>query len=175
MISFLLLSCSDNLLTKVYEEESSIFVIPALSSSDGKAINIQAVGSLGTSYTLTLPPNDGDNGQVLTTNGSGVLTFAAANAATKKCIRIITDVNGVSAGTGVAVNGANPGDQITDLESVLSTPNLLDVFVNGQLLMTGSEADVTAGSRDYRVTSNTALAFSFDLELDDIVQVIKRG
>ena len=147
----------------------------ALSSSDGKAINIQAVGSLGTSYTLTLPPNDGDSGQVLTTNGSGVLTFAAANAATKKCIRIITDANGLSAGTGVAVNGANPGDQITDLESVLTTPNLLDVFVNGQLLMTGSEADVTAGSRDYRVTSNTALAFGFDLELDDIVQVIKRG
>lgn len=28
MISFLLLSCSDNLLTKVYEEESSIYVIP---------------------------------------------------------------------------------------------------------------------------------------------------
>ena len=138
-------------------------------------VELKSPAALGGNVELILPTADGSNGQVLTTNGSGQLSFAAANAATKKCIRIITDANGLSAGTGVAVNGANPGDQISDLESVLATPNLLDVFVNGQLLMTGSEADVTAGSRDYRVTSNTALAFGFDLELDDIVQVIKRG
>jgi hypothetical protein len=138
-------------------------------------VALKSPDSLSGDLTLTLPTADGSSGHVLTTDGAGQLSFGAANAATKKCIRIITDANGLSAGTGVAVNGANPGDQISDLESVLATPNLLDVFVNGQLLMTGSEADVTAGSRDYRVTSNTALAFGFDLELDDIVQVIKRG
>jgi len=34
--------------------------------------------SAGASYTLTMPNNDGDANQVLTTNGSGVLSFAAA-------------------------------------------------------------------------------------------------
>ena len=34
--------------------------------------------SAGASYTLTLPPNDGAANEVLTTDGSGVLSFAAA-------------------------------------------------------------------------------------------------
>ena len=40
--------------------------------------------SAGASYTLTMPNNDGDANQVLTTDGSGVLSFAtlAANAGT---------------------------------------------------------------------------------------------
>lgn len=34
--------------------------------------------SAGASYTLTFPDDDGDNGEVLTTNGSGVLTWESA-------------------------------------------------------------------------------------------------
>ena len=37
-----------------------------------------ATGSLTTSYTLTLPTTDGNSGEVLTTNGSGVLSWAAS-------------------------------------------------------------------------------------------------
>ena len=36
--------------------------------------------SAGASYTLTFPNDDGNNGQKLTTNGSGVLTWTADNA-----------------------------------------------------------------------------------------------
>jgi len=39
--------------------------------------------SAGASYTLTMPNNDGDANQVLTTDGSGVLSFAAPAAAGK--------------------------------------------------------------------------------------------
>ncbi len=38
--------------------------------------------SAGASYTLTFPNNDGDANQVLTTDGSGVLSFAAAGGIT---------------------------------------------------------------------------------------------
>ena len=38
--------------------------------------------SASASYTLTMPNNDGDANQVLTTNGSGVLSFAAAGGIT---------------------------------------------------------------------------------------------
>jgi len=45
-------------------------------------VTIQAVDALVTGYTLTLPPNDGDAGQQLTSDGSGVTTWEAAGAVT---------------------------------------------------------------------------------------------
>jgi hypothetical protein len=50
----------------------------------------------------------------------------------------------------------------------------LDVYVNGALLISGSEAERDAGSRDYVIASGTTLTLAFDLEADDIIQVIKR-
>lgn len=41
--------------------------------------NITINAPQGASYTLTLPTTDGTNGQVLTTNGSGVLSWSDAN------------------------------------------------------------------------------------------------
>jgi len=45
-------------------------------------VTIQAVDATGTSYTLTLPPDDGDAGEQLQTNGSGVLTWESAGSGT---------------------------------------------------------------------------------------------
>ena len=46
-------------------------------TNNGNAtVSIKAVDNLSGSFTLTLPPNDGDSGQVLQTDGSGVLSFA---------------------------------------------------------------------------------------------------
>ena len=46
-------------------------------STSGK-VTVQAAAAAGT-YTLTLPVNDGDSGQFLQTNGSGVTSWAAAS------------------------------------------------------------------------------------------------
>lgn len=43
-------------------------------------VTIQAADATGTSYTLTLPPDDGDAGEQLQTDGAGVLTWEAAGA-----------------------------------------------------------------------------------------------
>ena len=48
-------------------------------SSGGQYAALQAPATIGTSYTLTLPADDGDNLQVLQTNGSGVLDWATVN------------------------------------------------------------------------------------------------
>ena len=87
------------------------------SSADGKLIlnchvNTHGVGiqapphSAGASYTLTLPNNTGSNGQVLSTNGSGVLSFIDA-VETKPTIANVsqtiapnTDVTFTITGTG---------------------------------------------------------------------------
>ena len=39
---------------------------------------IQAPTTIASSYTITLPANDGDAGQYLQTDGAGVTTWAAA-------------------------------------------------------------------------------------------------
>ena len=43
-------------------------------------VTIKAPNSLGSSYTLTMPADDGDNGDVLTSDGSGGLSFSAPAA-----------------------------------------------------------------------------------------------
>jgi hypothetical protein len=44
-------------------------------SSGGEYAAIQAPATIGSSYTLTLPADDGDTDQILSTNGSGVLDW----------------------------------------------------------------------------------------------------
>ena len=42
-------------------------------------IGLRAASTISSNFTLTLPTSDGSNGQFLTTNGSGVLSFTSAN------------------------------------------------------------------------------------------------
>ena len=49
-------------------------------ASGGQYAAIQAPATIASSYTLTLPTTDGDSGQFLQTDGSGVLTWAAGAA-----------------------------------------------------------------------------------------------
>ena len=53
--------------------------------------------SAGASYTLTMPNNDGDANQVLTTDGSGVLSFAAAGGG--KVLQVVTATDSTARST----------------------------------------------------------------------------
>jgi hypothetical protein len=48
-------------------------------SAGGQYVAMQAPATIGTSYTLTLPADDGDADQYLQTNGSGVLDWATVS------------------------------------------------------------------------------------------------
>lgn len=50
-----------------------------LSGNTSGTVTIRPLAAAG-GYTLTLPPDDGDNGEQLGTNGSGVLDWAAAGS-----------------------------------------------------------------------------------------------
>jgi len=50
-------------------------------SSGGEYVALQAPSSLSSSYTLTLPADDGSSSQILTTDGSGVLSWASISTA----------------------------------------------------------------------------------------------
>ena len=56
---------------------SAVGVIRHYDQDDSNYIDIQAPDTVASNYALTLPPNDGDSGQVLTTDGSGVLTWTS--------------------------------------------------------------------------------------------------
>ena len=51
-------------------------------------------------------------------------------------------------------------------------PNYIDLFLNGQLLQSGSFSDITAGGADYTVSSESEVKFSFGVESDDNVTLI---
>ena len=76
-------------------------------------VTIQAVDALGTGYTLTLPPNDGSAGQVLHTDGSGVLTWDTDDTGAGGGDPVLIDGVGVSDGSGVDLIGGTNGIDIS--------------------------------------------------------------
>ena len=102
---------------------------------------IKAPSTISSNFTLTLPTNDGNNGQFLQTNGSGVLSFAtvttfsgAASALTGNTLASgVTNSSLTSVGTlgsltvsgNISANGNINGDGSTNISSIatLTTTN----------------------------------------------------
>ena len=126
-------------------------------------VTIQAPSSLAANYTLTLPVNDGDANQVLSTDGSGVLSWATAGggsgAALEKSINQTT--HGLSVGNVVRFNGTNyvkaQADSESNAEAVGVVSAVADVD-NFTLLMSGyisTLSGLSAGSV-YFLSDSTA-------------------
>jgi hypothetical protein len=71
-----------------------------LQSDNGKKINLDAPNGLVADYNFVLPPNDGSNGQVLTTDGSGVTTWTTNGVGT------VTSVGGTGTISGISLSGS---------------------------------------------------------------------
>lgn len=65
-------------------------------STNGKVVNLTAPSALAANYTITLPPNDGTNGQVLTTDGNGVTTWTTNGAGSVTSVAGAGTVNGLT-------------------------------------------------------------------------------
>jgi hypothetical protein len=81
--------------------------------------------SAGASYTLTFPNDDGNSGQALTTNGSGVLTWAAGGGpslGTASIIRTNAQTISENITIGATTNGMSAGP-ITIADSYTVTVN----------------------------------------------------
>lgn len=66
------------------------------SSTNGNTVTVTAPAALSASYTITLPPDDGTNGQVLTTNGSGVTTWTSNGSGSVTSVAGAGTVNGLT-------------------------------------------------------------------------------
>jgi hypothetical protein len=69
-------------------------------SDNGNGVTMTAPAALAASYTLVLPPNDGTNGQQLTTDGNGVLSWASAGGT-----GTVTSVSGAGTVNGLTLTG----------------------------------------------------------------------
>ena len=124
-------------------------------------------------------PNSGKSTLVNNLVNSKISIISSKVQTTQKAIRVITGSAGFPAGAAVSLVTAQLQGGVQVDGAVVSAQNNgknLEVFVNGQLLASGSNAQRVANppTRDYEISGNSELKFAFDLEADDIVQVIKR-
>lgn len=112
-------------------------------NTSGKVV-VQPAAAAG-SWTLTLPTDDGTPGQVITTDGSGVASWADDDGLTA----VITDATLTGDGTG--------GNPLKVDTSVISTINDLNSFVPNL-----TEFQIAFGDNANKMTSDTALIWESD-------------
>lgn len=115
--------------------DSAITVSKANVSGDVIDINSDAAGSgadwkytlqrpasgMSAAITLTLPPNDGSPGQVLGTDGSGVLSFISAGS-TASSLKLDTTALAFGTASPLAMFSTGAGDVIDKVEVIVDTP-----------------------------------------------------
>ena len=74
----------------------------------------------------------------------------------------------------LSYHALNTNFTITDSDMSVGKfdPSYIDMFLNGQLLVSGTQAQVNSSEVDYTVTGDSTVKFSFDLEQDDRVSLI---
>ena len=156
-----------------------------LADDDSSAyVALKSPATLGASYTLTFPANDGDNTQMLQTNGSGVLTWAApfititdqvADGAT-----YYPSLSSATSGTSAGVNTSS-----SKLSFVPSTGRLsVTAITAGSAIISGGTIDganigvTTAGTgRFTSITETSSIVYKENVTpitnaLDAILQLV---
>jgi hypothetical protein len=131
---------------------SGIVSAPALSGSLTKLQDGSSYLRAGSNITIT----SGSNGSISITGTSG---------GTDRSKDVYLMNSNVNAGSPISVSSS-------DFSTALFDPNKIDIFLNGQLVHSGSVSQVNAGSRDYYISSATSLRFSFKIVVDDILDVV---
>ena len=108
--------------------------LPEDTDNGSNYVAIKAPDNLASNLTLTLPSADGTSGQVLQTNGSGVLSFAGVSASAGQVIQVVstlktdrfstnasgeTDITGLS----VTITPSSTSNKILILAHITSSSN----------------------------------------------------
>lgn len=113
---------------------------PTLQLSEAPAngtntVTLQSTANLSADYTLTLPVDAGSSGQVLTTNGSGVLTWSSVSSfsgsSTNNAIAKFNGTAGALQNSGITIDASN---NVSGVVALTATGNLTvdspTLFVN---------------------------------------------
>ncbi len=154
-----------------------------LKDNDGTTnyVTIQSNPALAANYTLLLPVDDGTPGQVLSTNGTGVLSWFTLPVATSGTVTDVTAGVGLLGGTitssgTIDVNVGVGANQIVQLDGSSRLPavdgSLLTNLTAGNIVGLGSMSfqdstavSVTGGTLDsVAITNSTATLTSADID-----------
>ena len=102
---------------------------------------------------------------ILESSGSSGEVGASSGAGSARFKNIFDISSAVSAGSEFDVSPVN-------FVTGGYNKNYIDVFVNGQLMRSGTSSDVSSNFVDFTLTSSSSVTFGFDLETDDIVTVV---
>lgn len=139
--------------------EAGQIVLRELAANGTHSAFIRAPDALAANYFLTLPADDGGTGEVLTTDGNGVLSWTAAPAATS-----------VAAGAGTAAlpSMSFSGDPNTGFYS--SAADKIGVAANGTQIFdfgSGGLKSPTTGAATITTANGTAAAPTFSFTGDE--------
>ena len=129
-----------------------------VSTGAGSIVTIQGLSSAFGAYTLTLPPNDGASGDVLRTDGTGILTWVSVSAAGGATVAL----DNLSA---VAINTSllPASDNAIDLGSTTKNFRSLHVATS---IKNGSTTLATATELGYLTGVTSALQTQLDTKID---------
>jgi len=128
-----------------------------LSSNNANSITLDAPSGLAASYTLLLPPNDGTNGQVLTTDGSGVTTWTTNGAGTVTSVTGAGTVNGLTlTGTVTATGSLTLGGDFALTADTLANLQAVGNAINTTGKYTGKMVVVLASGLIFTATGASA-------------------
>jgi len=132
-------------------------------------VSLKAPNAVGSDLALTLPGSDGSDGHVLTTDGSGNLSFAAPattltlvdESSTSTSINLLTETLKITGGTGIAT--ALSGDTMTISFDNNAVFNGIDM--NGTEIKLDADADtsITADTDDtihFKIGGNDRITFT---------------
>lgn len=154
-------------------------------STNNNGVTVTAPAALAANYTLTLPPNDGSNGQVLTTDGNGVTTWTTNGAGTVTSVGGTGTVSGISLSGTVtssgsltlggsldlsappAIGGGTPNTGAFSSVNVTNTSSSTSLYEPVVVASTLTGAGVTGGRAKFSTTINSAAGgFSNALKAD---------
>lgn len=123
-------------------------------SDNDKVITLSAPSALAADYSLTLPPNDGTNGQQLTTDGNGVLSWASAGGtgtvtqvSTAGTVNGLTLTGGPITGSGTITLGGNlalTAGTVANLEDIANAINTTGKYTGKMVVVLASGLIFTA-------------------------------
>jgi len=126
-------------------------------TTGGEYVGLRAPGTLGASYTLTWPADDGTSGQALITDGSGVLSWSTAASG---------DVYGPASSTDNAVarfdstTGKLLQNSVVLIGDTGAVTGVTDLSASGSVTLSGGTANgVTYLNGSKVLTSGSALTF----------------
>jgi len=145
---------------------------------DGKEIRFGDVGNsnyvgfkapaLTADQIWTLPDADGTAGQVLYTNGAGILGFKDNEESKKAWYPLLGDI---TANTAINISAFSNPDGLDFGTSAGNWEKNYDIYVNGILQLNGQSA---SANNDVYWLSSATIGFEYNLKTNDIIQVIER-